>query len=312
MGRQLRFDPPGGLHHVMHRGSRRQLIFEEDHDRRRFLHRLRETCERSNVVVHAFALMPNHYHLLLECPEGGLSLAMKYLNSVYAQDFNWRHSYDGHLFRGRFRSLLVDGDPYFVEVARYIHRNSVAASLATTPIDDPWNSHGFYLCPRGPSWLMTERVLAYFDNDRARFDAFVNAPDSARARAVIEAVDARRPAVGRSEFLRELQVAAPEDKELVHSASRLIPVDLAGLASFVTARLVASPTGGSIRQVDVCLCVARRLGVPVSDLHRCFGFRNEATVRTRIRRLEQRAKDDGQLADLLSSATKAADPSLAA
>ena len=284
----------------MHRGSRRQLIFEDDADRKRFLERLRETATRSGVVVHAYALMSNHYHLVVECPDGGLSAAMKHLNASYAQDFNWRHGYDGHLFRGRFRSLLIDGDVYLVEVVRYVHRNSIAAGLVPDPLADPWSSHRPYVLGSGPSWLSTGRLLAYFGNDRERFRSFVAAPDSARARAVIEAVDHGRPAVGTPAFLRQLQAAAPPDEELAGSVGRIIPIDLQAIDAAVRSHL-ARATADAVRAGDISLCIARRLGVATSVLRQHHELTSDETVRTRVHRLERRAKTDAELSALLEA-----------
>lgn len=287
----------------MHRGSRRQLIFEDDQDRRRFLHRLGATVERSGVVLHAFALMPNHYHLLVECPEGGLSQAMKLLNASYAQEFNWRHGYDGHLFRGRFRSLLIENDAYLVEVARYIHRNSMSASLVQQPLLDPWCSHQFYIQGGAPSWLETERVLTYFRGNSATFAEFVDAENSSAARAVIEAIDQKRPAIGSRAFLQRLRPDAPPDGETKASAARLLPIDLNALEHWCETCVKAADVPAWMRTADLCMAVGRHLGVPLPVLAQRFGFVSAESVRTRIRRLNQRAQVEPEIARVLQEAT---------
>ncbi len=141
MARPLRLQVPGGIYHVVARGNARQDIFLDDDDRGRFLATLRTIVERLDVMVHAYCLMGNHYHLLLETPDGNLSLALRQLNGVYAQGFNRRHDRVGHLFQGRFGSSLVERDTYLLEVSRYIVLNPVRAEIVASPSDWRWSSY---------------------------------------------------------------------------------------------------------------------------------------------------------------------------
>lgn len=125
MARQLRVVVPGGWYHVVNRGNRREAIFRTDTDRRRFLARLAELSERFLTEVHAFVLMDNHYHLLLRSRDANLSDAIRWLQVSYSSVFNLAHGIRGHLFQGRFRSLLVEDPQGVVEVARYLHLNPV-------------------------------------------------------------------------------------------------------------------------------------------------------------------------------------------
>ena len=159
---------PGGVYHVVARGNARQDIFLDDGDRNRFLATLRSVVERMNVLCHAYCLMGNHYHLLLETPDANLSLAIRQLNGVYAQSFNHRHARVGHLFQGRFNSRLVEKEAYLLVVSRYIVLNPVRADLVPSPADWRWSS---YLAHAGrvepPSFLNVDWLLTRFDaNDR--------------------------------------------------------------------------------------------------------------------------------------------------
>lgn len=133
MARPLRIEFPGGLYHVTARGNGRQSIFDDDTDCARFLKVLTSVVSRYNVICHAYCLMGNHYHLLLETPEGNLSRAMRQLNGVYSQAFNRRHQRPGHVFQGRFHAQVVDKDDYLRTVCRYIVLNPVRAGLVAHP-----------------------------------------------------------------------------------------------------------------------------------------------------------------------------------
>ncbi len=125
MPRQLRIEYEGAIYHVMNRGDQGEAIFIDDDDRRKFLTTLGETCAKASWQVHAYCLMNNHFHLVLETPKPTLVDGMRWLLSVYTQRFNKRHKKRGHLFAGRYKSLIVDGsgNHYFRTVCDYVHRN---------------------------------------------------------------------------------------------------------------------------------------------------------------------------------------------
>ncbi|MBI2474983.1 transposase [Candidatus Uhrbacteria bacterium] len=165
MARPLRIEYPGALYHITTRGDNRKKIFLNDTDRNNFLQNVKTTIERYNWLCHAYCLMDNHYHLLLETPEGNLSKGMRQLNGVYTQRFNFTHKTVGHLFQSRYKTFLIEKDPYLLEVARYIVLNPVRAGTVTSPIEWEWSS---YLSTAGkeikPVWLTTEWILNFFDN----------------------------------------------------------------------------------------------------------------------------------------------------
>ncbi|MBD3670659.1 MAG: transposase [Gammaproteobacteria bacterium] len=128
MSRPLRIEYAGALYHVTSRGDGQKDIYLDDKDRRDFLSNLTHVCERYNWVVHAYCLMSNHYHLLLETPDGNLSQGMRQLNGVYTQQFNRTHERVGHVFQGRYKAIIVQKDSYLLELSRYIVLNPVRAS----------------------------------------------------------------------------------------------------------------------------------------------------------------------------------------
>ena len=141
MARPLRIQFRGGLYHVTARGNGRQTLFADDADRERFLIVLTRAVARYRLLCHAYCLMGNHYHLLLETPEANLSRAMRQLNGVYSQAFNRRHERPGHVLEGRFHAQVVDKDAYLREVCRYIVLNPVRAGLVAHPREWPWSSY---------------------------------------------------------------------------------------------------------------------------------------------------------------------------
>ncbi|MBI3853267.1 MAG: transposase [Verrucomicrobia bacterium] len=166
MARKLRVQYPGAIYHVMNRGDRREPIFKDDADRQRFLETLGEACGKTGWQVHAYCLMWNHFHLVVETPQANLVAGMKWFLGVYTSRFNRRHKLFGHLFSGRYKSLIVDGssDGYLRTVCDYVHLNPVRASLLppAAPLEQyRWSSYPEYLKRPGQrlGWLRVERVL---------------------------------------------------------------------------------------------------------------------------------------------------------
>ena len=168
MARPLRIEFPGALYHVTSRGNARQRVFRDDEDRKTFLATLAWVVERFRWRCHAYCLMDNHKHLLIETPQPNLSRGMRQLNGVYTQRFNRRHRTVGHLFQGRFKAILVEKEEYLLELARYIVLNPVRAKMVKTPERYPWSSYramvGLAPVPRA---LATEWMLDQFARTRA-------------------------------------------------------------------------------------------------------------------------------------------------
>jgi REP element-mobilizing transposase RayT len=166
MPRKLRVEYPGAIYHVMNRGDRREPIFKDNRDRELFLSTLVECCDKTGWQIHAYCLMPNHLHLVVETPRGNLVAGMKWFLGTYTARFNRRHKLAGHLFSGRYKALAVDGSGsgYFKTVCDYVHLNPSRARLLQA--QDPlrafaWSSYPHYLrAPsKRPHWLRVDRVL---------------------------------------------------------------------------------------------------------------------------------------------------------
>jgi putative transposase len=168
MARPLRIIYPGACYHVTTRGNERKPIFRDDRDRQQWLDRLAAVVGRYRLRVHAYVLMRNHYHLLVETAEANLSEAVRQLNAVYTQDFNRRYRRVGHLFQGRYKSVLVEKDSYLTELSRYIHLNPVRVGEVSEPARYAWSSAAAYVGQRlAPAWLTVRDVLAHFGRRRA-------------------------------------------------------------------------------------------------------------------------------------------------
>ncbi|KKW30721.1 MAG: hypothetical protein UY72_C0004G0010 [Candidatus Uhrbacteria bacterium GW2011_GWD2_52_7] len=141
MARPLRVEFPGAIYHITSRGNKRQDIFDSDDDRLRFLLILESVIETYHWVCHAYCLMGNHYHLLIETPDGNLSAGMRDLNGRFTQISNRIHASTGHIFQGRFKAFLIEEGSYFSEVARYTVLNPVRAGMVKHPREWRWSSY---------------------------------------------------------------------------------------------------------------------------------------------------------------------------
>ena len=143
--------------------QKKRTYFFADHDYILFLKCLEETTEEYKIDIHAYVLMPNHYHMIVHTPQGNLSKAMKYLNGKYTQKINRKHKIDGSLFRGRYKSILIQEEKYLLELIRYIHRNPYKANLENEIGKYIWSSYKSYMSENNEDgWLKTKTVLIKF------------------------------------------------------------------------------------------------------------------------------------------------------
>lgn len=169
MARPIRIEFAGALYHVTTRGDRREDIFISDQDRIDFLAILEQVCDRFNWLVHAYCLMDNHYHLLVETPDSNLSKGMRQLNGVYTQTSNRAHGKIGHVFQGRYKAIIVQKETYLLELARYIVLNPVRARMVRQVKTWSWSSYLDTAGYRQPqNWLTTDWLLAAFAKRKSR------------------------------------------------------------------------------------------------------------------------------------------------
>ena len=167
MTRPLRIEYPGAIYHITSRGDRQENIYQDDHDRELFLDILSWVIQRTHWLCHAYCLMDNHYHILIETQEANLSYGMRQLNGVYTQKYNKIHNVTGHLFQGRYKSIIVEKQSYLLELCRYIVLNPVRANMVKYPWQWAWSS---YRATAGKTakldFLTSDWILLQFGNNR--------------------------------------------------------------------------------------------------------------------------------------------------
>jgi putative transposase len=169
MARPLRIEYPGAVYHVTSRGNEKKAIYKDDRDRETFLSTLSRVNERYHWLCHAYCLMDNHFHLVIETPDGNLSMGMRQLNGVYTQSLNKRHRRTGHLFQGRYKAILIQKDSHLLEVCRYVVLNPIRAQMVEEPGHWRWSSFNATAGREKPSpCLTTNWVLRQFSRERAR------------------------------------------------------------------------------------------------------------------------------------------------
>ena len=176
MSRPLRLEYAGALYHVTARGNERKPIYLEDDDFQLYLEVLGDVCNQYHWVIHAYCLMTNHYHLIIETPDANLSKGMRHLNGVYTQKFNRKYRRVGHLYQGRYKAILVEKDNYLLELSRYVVLNPVRAKMVGIAGDWQWSSYNqtIGVC-KGYDWLEVDPMLLQFSRNRSlaikRFEA---------------------------------------------------------------------------------------------------------------------------------------------
>ena len=307
MSRPLRIEYLGAWYHVMNRGRRREHIFPDSADYESFIKVLRETSEGWNLKIAAYCLMPNHYHLLVQTPDGNISRCMRHINGVYTQRFNRCHKKDGQLFRGRFKAVLIEADSQLLEVLRYIHRNPLDAGLAKG-LDYPWSSHQGYMS-RATKWEWLSRDIlltmlsgekkkeksAYADfvskgvpEEIGRFYSLKNLPSMLGSDAFKEWV---------KEKFRSLrfQEEIPDSRSLAPTAADIISA-VCGHFKVKGPEVLRSRRGTANLPRDVAIYLVRRdCRETLAEVGKHFAIENYSTVSSAVERIKARKKKDKAL-----------------
>ena len=175
----------------MNRGRRFEKVFSDIQDYRMFVELLKDSSEMWKIKIAAYCLMPNHYHILIHTPEGNIARAMRHINGVYTQRYNRKHGCDGQLFRGRYKSILVSGDSYLLQLVRYIHRNPIEVGLVNSLSQYNWSSHkGYISVAKKWDWLHKEYIFSLLTSNKKewirRYRQFVSIKDDDQVTKVIE------------------------------------------------------------------------------------------------------------------------------
>lgn len=218
MARPLRIEYPGAFYDVTSRGNERKAIYGNRADRERFLSYLESAHDRYRAAIHAFCLMENHYHLLVETPQGNLSEILHHINGAYTNYYNTKRQRSGHLFQGRYKAVLVEKDAYLQVLSRYIHLNPVRAGLVEHPSAYPWSSYPYYVgMKKRPEWLVTGNLLGFFGEEDAvagaRYRGFVEDGIGNETERPLKDVFAGT-FLGSKEFIERVKAGFPGMKEL--------------------------------------------------------------------------------------------------
>ena len=218
MARNLRVEYPGAVYHVISRGNAKQKIFLNDFDYSIFLGILLKTVKRFNWLCHAYCLMSNHYHLLIETPDGNLSAGMREVNGVYGLRFNKGHKRVGHVFQDRYKAILIEKEVYLLELCRYIVLNPVRAGIVESPGDYIWSSYRQTagLFKKEDSLLHADWVLSQFGNnlDSARREYIRFVADGIDISSPFDEVQGRI-VLGGDEFTKNIGEYLDDSRELL-------------------------------------------------------------------------------------------------
>jgi len=308
MARALRITFPGAFYHVTSRGNERKAVFKSLSDRDKFLEYLESATQRYDARIHAYCLMENHYHLLLETPAGNLSRIMRHINGAYTTYFNVKRDRSGHLFQGRYKAILVDMDEYAKELSRYIHLNPVRAQIVETPERYKWSSYQSYIGLQKPAeWLYRDFILGYFGQKTSSaqkgYQKFVNALTFQEYDSPLEQV-VGSTLLGSADFIAYIKdnflsdqkpdKELPALKELAEKASMqdifetvesVVPQDKA-LARSVKMYLCRKYTGKRLKEIGLQFGIGES-GVSQSCRRVAQKIEKDKTLKKKIDRLEK-------------------------
>ena len=303
MARPLRIEYSGAFYHVTSRGNEQRDVFKSQRDREKFLGYLESATQRYGAAIHAHCLMSNHYHLLLETPEGNLSQIMRHVNGAYTTYFNVKRKRAGHLFQGRYKAILVEADDYLAELSRYIHLNPVRVGIVESPEQYQWSSYRIYTGHSKPlEWLRTGFILGCFakktEDAQKKYRTFVEGLlgkeyENPLTRTIGTSI------LGSAAFIDEIKTTHLQGKEngnipaLRQLASRPSPEVIMKEAKAVFADDVKLA-----RRASIYLC-HKYSGMKLREIGESFNVRDTA-ISEASRRFAKELEMDGKLRDMLA------------
>jgi putative transposase len=307
LARPLRIIYPGAFYHVTSRGNEKKDIFKSRRDREKFLEYLASAAERYGAVIYAYCLMSNHFHLFMQTPEGNLSQVMQHIIGAYTTYFNIKRKRAGHLFQGRYKSVLVEADEYSAELTRYIHLNPVKAGITGKADEYQWSSYRAYIgAAPTPEWLKPRFILVSFGKSepisRKNYRDFVDKLD-------IEAYESPlKSAVGGSvlgspAFIEEItetylnERGADKDIPALRHFSNRQPLE-----EIITFAKEAMKNNEKLaRQVSIYLC-HKYSGAPLKEIADKFDVGITA-IGEASKRIQKKMEEDNALQKLIGTLT---------
>jgi len=309
MARPFRIQYPDAWYHVMNRGRRGEDIFSDDQDYIMFTELLKETSEMWNVRIAAYCLLPNHYHMLVQTPDANISRSMRHLNGVYTQRYNSRHRCDGQLFRGRYKSILIDTDSYLLQAVRYIHRNPLGAGLVESIDAYKWSSHKGYLSiAKKWDWLHKNHILSLLSKNRKDwlryYKKWVSVEDEDEVSKKLSGVkwpvclgpqafiDRIKEKYGSGKINREI----PSSRELLPDAKRILD-EVCRFYGMTVSEIIKTQRGRRNEARNAAIYLTRKLRLDTfKNIGEQYGIDNDRTVRSVFERMKKRLTEDRDLA----------------
>jgi putative transposase len=317
MTRPLRIQYPDAWYHVMNRGRSKVQIFCSREDYSAFIEILKEASSLWKVRVAAYCLMSNHYHLLVQTPEANLSRYMRHINGIYTQYFNRTHKSDGQLFRGRYKSIVIDGDSYLLELVRYTHRNPLHAGLVKRLEDYSWSSHRAYISKGNEAnWLHKDFVLSMLEENKSKrrqaYIDFVKHEEPETIKALYE--KSKLPLLlGTKDFIDDIKQKfydkvtikeMPQKRELFLAESR-IEKAVSRVYQIEVAELLRSRRGTYNEARNVAIYLMRKYtGTTLKHIGSHFGMSSYSSVGSVIIRIKQAMDKNKKLRQRITAAEK--------
>lgn len=303
MARSLRIEYPGAFYHVTSRGNEQRDVFKTRKDREQFLSYLESAVARYGAVIHAYCLMSNHYHLIIETPSGNLSEIMRHINGAYTTYFNVKRKRAGHLFQGRYKAIVIEANTYAMELSRYIHLNPVRVRLVDKPEDYEWSSHRCYIGETTAGrWLSTGFILGYFgkkgeDAQRA-YRSFVDCLSGTEYVSPLTKTVASC-LLGDDEFVEDITANYLENKDLDRNLPSLRELSKEVLLDKIEAEVDATLKGARLSRAAKLYLCHRYSGATLKEIGLRHGL-GESAVSQASHRFGSRIESDAELKKQIS------------
>ncbi|MBI2363699.1 MAG: transposase [Deltaproteobacteria bacterium] len=294
MARRPRLFAPGLLFHIIVRGNQGRKTFVSDADYQAYLERLGRYRRRYGYTIHAYCLMPNHVHLLIESSAQPLAKFMQGLQQSYSQYFNLHHRKTGHVFQGRYKAIVCEKDEYLLQLIRYIHLNAVRAGMVKEPQQYLYSGHRAYLDGTATEVIDPRKVLTLMGG-RSRYRSFVGDGMKEGHREEYYEVEDQR-FLGAEGFGEKLQEEHGEPRAKKRRPLEKVVQELADAVGTESNTLKSADRSWTVSKARTMIAyvLVRRQGYALSEVARYFG-RDAATVGTLIGRLSERMAEDEQI-----------------
>ena len=299
MGRPLRITFPGAHYHVTARGNEQKDIYKSRRDREKFLDYLESSVTRYGAVIHAYCLMTNHYHLLLETPEGNLPEIIRHINGAYTNYYNTKRKRAGHLFQGRYKAILIEADSYMMELSRYIHLNPVRVGMVTKPEDYQWSSYQDYIGARpAPFWLCTETITRQIGSAR-RYCEFVEDLLGKECESPLQGAFASS-ILGSEPFVQEITAIHLDGKDIDREVPAIRELSKSRKMELIMGNLAGVFGDIGLEQKAAIYLSHRYSGARIKELGAYFG-KKESAISQASRRFAAKIETDGKLGKVVVS-----------